>query len=108
MSQSNVEKVRNLVIQDPALQTRLGAAKGEKDLTDTLVKIGAEKGMPFTAADVDAWKIGIGASVKLNEELSEEQLKSVSGGMVSYGSSIFCGFCGKTSGSFKITGSFET
>ena len=102
MSQTNVEQVRNLIVADPALQKRLGEAKGEQALTDALVKIGAEKGLPFSAADVEAWKTGIGASVKLDEELSDKQLESVAGGAISYGSSILCGFCGKTSGSFKI------
>jgi hypothetical protein len=67
MSQSNVEKVRNLVINDPALQKRLEGVKGEAAFTKELTKIGAEKGMEFSAADVEAWKSGTGATVKFNE-----------------------------------------
>jgi predicted ribosomally synthesized peptide with nif11-like leader len=103
MAQSNVEKVRNLVLADPALQQRLGAAKNDAEFVDVLIGIGADRGLPFTAAEIDAWKAGEGSSL----ELTDDQLQQAAGGYASYGTSygnsIWCGFCGKASGSFMQT-----
>ncbi|MBI4818962.1 MAG: Nif11 family protein [Deltaproteobacteria bacterium] len=107
MSISNVSKLRGLIVNDPQLQARLAAAKSEADMAQLLVGIGADRGLPFTLADLDAWKAGEGASI----ELDEDKLHSVAGGRnkgtparetygTSYGNSIFCGFCGAQSGSF--------
>jgi predicted ribosomally synthesized peptide with nif11-like leader len=100
MSASNIAKVRELVLTDPQMQKRLEATQGENAFTQALMAIGTEKGLAFTAADLEAWKLGEGASLELNEE----QLTTVAGGQTrnkyssssygtSYGNSFFCVFC---------------
>jgi hypothetical protein len=96
MAQTNIDKVKDLIVNDAGLQQRLQSAQGESALMSTLIGIGQEKGLPFTEAEVNAWK----AQQRASEELSDDQLKSVAGGAVSYGSSILCGFCGSQSGTF--------
>lgn len=106
MERSNVEKVRLIIVEDADLQTRITTAKDEADMSRILMEIGAEKGLPFDAADLETWKTGEGAAVELNET----QLSTVAGGRTrqttyasygtSYGNSIFCGFCGATSGTY--------
>lgn len=104
MARTNVEKLRLIVVEDAALQSRVAAATDEADMTRILMAIGSEKGLPFDAAELDSWKADEGAAVELNET----HLTDVAGGRASsyakygtsYGNSIFCGFCGATSGSF--------
>ena len=94
MAQANIDKVKDLIANDAGLQQRLQDAQGESALMSTLIKIGQEKGLPFTEEDVNAWK----AQQRASEELSDEQLETVAGGYVSYGNSLLCGFCGSQSG----------
>jgi hypothetical protein len=104
MARTNVEKLRLIIVEDAGLQTRVSAAKDEADMTRILMDIGTEKGLPFDTAELEAWKIDEGAAVELNET----QLSNVAGGRASsyakygtsYGNSIFCGFCGSTSGTY--------
>ena len=96
MAQANIDKVKDLIASDAELQQRLQKADGETALLSTLIGIGKEKGLPFTEAEVNAWK----AQQRASEELSEEQLETVAGGAISYGNSIWCGFCGEQSGTY--------
>ena len=98
MSQANVEKVRDLISSDPKLKQRLEGTKGESALVSALIGIGAEKGLPITEADLEAFK----AKQRESEELSDEQLKTVAAGAISYGNSFWCAFCGGQSGTSKM------
>ena len=97
MSQANVEKLKEVLANDTELQRRLASAQGESALVTTLIGIGKEKGISITEADLEEAK----AQPPVHQELSDEQLKTVAAGGVSYGSSWFCGFCGN-SGSFYL------
>ncbi len=106
MARTNVEKLRLIIVEDADLQKRVSTAKDEADMTRILMDIGTEKGLPFDAAELEAWKTDEGAAVELNET----QLSNVAGGRTklssyasygtSYGNSILCGFCGSTSGTY--------
>ena len=96
MAQTNIDKLKDLIANDAGLQQRLQNTKGESALMSTLIGIGQEKGLPFTEADLNAWK----AQQRASEELSDDQLQSVAGGAISYGNSFWCGFCGSQSGTY--------
>lgn len=86
------------VMGDPALQAQLKESADATTFVATAVRLGREHGYTFTAEDIMA---------KLNTptggaEMSEQELAAVAGGYVSYGGSVLCGYCGKTSGTCSL------
>ena len=73
----NVEKVRALVFADSSLSSRVQAGKDETGMVAALIAIGAEKNLPITPADVEAWR----ASESARHQLSDDQLADVAGGV---------------------------
>ncbi len=54
MSQQSFDHFRELVLQDPALQTQLQAANNLSELTPLVLKLGRERGCEITAGDIEA------------------------------------------------------
>jgi predicted ribosomally synthesized peptide with nif11-like leader len=71
MSVDNIEALIRSAESDPALA---GELRGLKDL-DGLVAIGAERGLPFTSAELEAYFAALPST-----ELSEQELSSIAGG----------------------------
>ncbi len=54
MSQQSFDHFRELVLQDPALQTQLQAANNLSELTPLVLKLGRERGCEITVEDIEA------------------------------------------------------
>jgi predicted ribosomally synthesized peptide with nif11-like leader len=54
MSQQSFDQFRELVLQDPALQTQLMAADDLTDLVPLILKLGRERGYEVASQDVEA------------------------------------------------------
>lgn len=87
------------VMTDPALQARLKDSPDAASFVATAVQLGQQHGYSFTAEEVVA-KLRAPAG---GAEMSEKELAAVAGGYVSFGGSVLCGYCGKTSGTCSAT-----
>lgn len=98
MANPAVESFYQKIVQTPALQEQFKSAKDEAALVDLAVKLGAQNGFAFTAADVKA-KLAEGSP---SHQLSDRELETVAGGATSLGGSMLCGYCGAKSGSWFV------
>lgn len=90
MSQSNIDQFYAKLNNDPALASSLAAGVStQAELVERAVAAGQAQGLPFTAAEADAW-IAKQNAASQDGELSDAQLEGVAGGKGSAGS-IFGG-----------------
>ena len=80
MSLENAKRFIEAASTDPALQQQLGAARELAELVRLAVKAGSERGLPFTAEELQT---SIGPlTADGGAGLSEDQLESVAGGIL--------------------------
>lgn len=106
MSHANVEKIRQIIVADTGLSTRLAGAGDEASFVSTILAIGSERGIPVTVDDVESWKSNEGATIEIDESHLEQvaggrATRQLTKGYVSYGDSLLCGFCGGSSGTSR-------
>ena len=76
MSKENAERFLDLALGDAALQEALETA-GSEPVLDRAVRLGAERGLQFGTAELEA---SLRARQAMGEPLSDEQLDQVAGG----------------------------
>lgn len=103
MANQGLEDFYAKVMADQALQSQLTGAPDVQSFVAMAVRLGQEHGYTFTADEVVA-RLGKQDS---NVELSDKELEAVAGGYVSFGSSLLCGYCGKTSGTCSLTSAIK-
>lgn len=80
MSQSNIEKFYNYVVQNPALLTKLTeGVQAEDEFIGRAVAAAADQGMPISRDEAKAW-IDSQIAARKSGELSDTQLEAVAGG----------------------------
>ncbi|MBP7775511.1 MAG: Nif11-like leader peptide family natural product precursor [Acidobacteria bacterium] len=99
MADQGLEGFYVKVMEDPALQAQLKDAPDASSFVATAVHLGQQHGYHFTAEEVVA-KLRAPTD---GAEMSEKELEAVAGGYTSFGSSVLCGYCGKTSGTCSAT-----
>lgn len=99
MADQELEGFYAKVMADPALQAQLKDAPDASSFVATAVHLGQQHGYHFTAEEVVA-KLRAPTG---EAEMSEKELATVAGGYVSFGGSVLCGYCGKTSGTCSAT-----
>jgi predicted ribosomally synthesized peptide with nif11-like leader len=100
MANQALDQFYQRVMSDPSLQAELKDVTDERSFINRAVELGARNGFYFTA---DEAREKLQAARSGDIELSDEQLESVAAGYTSYGDSVLCGYCGKTSGTSKET-----
>jgi predicted ribosomally synthesized peptide with nif11-like leader len=103
MSAENLKKFEQLVLKNPSLQTKLKDAQNEGNFVKKVVQLGQENGISFTAQEVSARMAAATAARPTGGDLSDRELDAMAAGYTSYGDSILCGYCGKTSATSKET-----
>src|SRR5262245_25938610 len=96
MAKADLEKFNQVVLRNPALQEKLRNSSDLKAFTEMVVKLGQQEGCSFTADDVAEQLATNSQATSADRELSDKELELASGGY-SWGSSYWCGGCGKTS-----------
>jgi predicted ribosomally synthesized peptide with nif11-like leader len=80
MSQENAQRFMELAAADAQLKQALAEKGTLEAVLDRAVQLGAEKGLDFDAAELEAF---LRAAQAAGEPLSDEQLDHVSGGWMS-------------------------
>lgn len=75
MSSEDVKKFHEMVVADPALQSKLQSTGDVDAFKKTAVEIGREKGLSFNEDEVHSH-----IQSNMSGELSDDDLKSVAGG----------------------------
>jgi predicted ribosomally synthesized peptide with nif11-like leader len=80
---ASFNEFQNEVMQDSALQEQFktAAATSPESLGELAVKLGAERGYSFTLEDIQATVEAASSNSSVEEELREEELEMVSGGV---------------------------
>jgi predicted ribosomally synthesized peptide with nif11-like leader len=80
---TSFNQFQNEVMQDSALQEQFktAAATSPESLGELAVKLGAERGYSFTLEDVQATVEATSSNFSVEEELTEQELEMVSGGV---------------------------
>ena len=80
---ASFNEFQNEVMQDSALQEQFktAAATSPESLGELAVKLGAERGYSFTLEDVQATVEATSSNPSAEEELTDEELEMVSGGV---------------------------
>ncbi|WP_333469767.1 Nif11-like leader peptide family natural product precursor [Microcoleus sp. herbarium12] len=83
MSIASLTQFQNEVMQDETLQEQFktAAATSPESLGELAVKLGAERGYSFTLEDVQATVEAASSNSSVEEELTEQELEMVSGGV---------------------------
>ena len=102
MSAENLDKFQKLALTNPALQAKLKEARDQASFANRVVELGKENGLIFTAEEVSARITAAAQKKATGGELSDKELDLVAAAAISFGDSLLCGYCGKTSGSFKL------
>lgn len=79
--EKNIKKLRKLILDDDALQEKLGRLKTGEDIYAALRKIGDEKGLTFTKRD---FKRLVADPERRTAELTVEEITSMAGGFHMY------------------------
>ena len=101
MSRENLDKFYEAVLSKPALQESLKNSPDLKGFTELVVTLGQQEGLAFTAEEVSE-KLAANTQSTAGRELSDQELEMASGGAISFGSSYWCGACGKTSATVAV------
>jgi predicted ribosomally synthesized peptide with nif11-like leader len=96
MNASAIEEFKEKVLASSELQSKFSEAGSVEEFVEITVRVGAENGYSFSTEDVRL----LLESQQDDSQLSEQDLTAVAGGAISYGNSIFCGYCGPRSGTY--------
>ena len=80
---ASLNQFQNEVMQDSSLQEQFktAAATSPESLGELAVKLGAERGYSFTLEEIQTTLEAASSNPSVEEELTEEELEMVSGGL---------------------------